>query len=565
MKPDASFHFRDASRCIEFRKDRYNARKAGRADGPPFVWNWRVAPEANGGNETPWHTGRGTVRPSLYHRERIEERRQRFPLEIVFLVEGEKKVDRLSREDLSATCSLDGAKSKLLNEDTDFLKGAVVVVLPDNDAPGHEFADRAVEHLRPKTEVVVRVDLTGLAEGEDIVEWLDVYGHTVDDLYTLIEPAIAKAVRERVKPSDGGAILDEVSRYVRRHVVLSEAQADAVALWAVNTHVFDAADFVPYLGITSAEKRSGKTRLLDVLSHLVARPWRYDNASDAVFFRKIEAERSTVLFDEADSLFKKAEDRPETVGAWNAGFHRKGTVSRCEAEGKKFKLRDFSVYCPKAFAGIGEPPDTLRDRAIPIRLLRKTSGDEVERFRQRTAEIEAAALRAKVEGWTGQIREALAEAVHAGPSMPRGLTDRAEDILEPLVALADLAGGAWPERGRRSLVEVMTGGAAEDTSVGVRLLRDIRAVFDERDAIELRSEEVTAGLKEIEEGGYASWNHGKGIAPSDLARRLKPFGITPRRLRFNGDQARGYALSDFEDAFERYDVRETDRAEPLPF
>jgi hypothetical protein len=562
MKPDASFYFRDALGCIEFRKDRYNARGE---EKKRFVWSWRVAAGANSGNETQWYTGRGKVRPSLYQRERIEERRKRFPLEIVFLVEGEKKVDRLSQEGLSATSPLDGSKSKLLEEDTDFLKGAVIVALPDNDVPGHEFADRAVEHLRPKTEVALRVDLPGLREGEDICEWLDVYGRSVDELYALIYPPLARAVRERVRVSDGAEILDEVSRYVRRHVVLSEAQADAVALWAVNTHVFDGSDFVPYLGITSAEKRSGKSRLLDVLSHLVARPWRYDNASDAVFFRKIGTERSTVLFDEADSLFKKAEDRPETVGAWNAGFHRKGIVSRCE--GKKFELRDFSVFSPKAFAGIGEPPDTLRDRAIPIRLLRKTSGDEVERFRQRTAEIEAGALRARVEGWTEKIREPLTEAIHARPTMPPGLTDRAEDILEPLFAIADLAGGAWPERGRRSLVEVMTGAAAEDNSVGVRLLRDIRAVFDERDAIALRSEELTTALNAIEESGYASWNKGRGMTPANLAGKLRPFGIEPKPLRFGMDeQRRGYRLADFEDAFDRFcRVIRHGTEEALPF
>src|SRR5207249_6463563 len=133
--------------------------------------------------------------------------------------------------------------------------------------------------------------------------------------------------------------------------------------------------------------------------------------------------------------------------------------------------------------------------------------------------------------------------------------------------LADLAGGDWSVRARASLVEVMTGRAAEDESTGVRLLRDIRSIFEEKDAEELRSEEITAALNLIEESGYAAWNRGNGIKPADLARRLRPYAIEPRRLRFDGEQARGYRVADFEDAFERYGVAAPRQAEEeaLPF
>ena len=64
-------------------------------------------------------------------------------------------------------------------------------------------------------------------------------------------------------------LLDDVARFVRRFVVLTEAQADTLALWVAHTHAFEAAETTPYLAITSAEKRSGKTRLLEVLELLV--------------------------------------------------------------------------------------------------------------------------------------------------------------------------------------------------------------------------------------------------------------------------------------------------------
>jgi hypothetical protein len=59
-----------------------------------------------------------------------------------------------------------------------------------------------------------------------------------------------------------GEVLDAVAGTVRQYVVMTEHQADAVALWVAHTHALDAADASPYLSITSAEKESGKTRLL---------------------------------------------------------------------------------------------------------------------------------------------------------------------------------------------------------------------------------------------------------------------------------------------------------------
>ena len=50
-------------------------------------------------------------------------------------------------------------------------------------------------------------------------------------------------------------------------------EATAVTLWVMMTHAIDAFDCVPYLMISSAEKQSGKTRLLEVLEVVVARPW----------------------------------------------------------------------------------------------------------------------------------------------------------------------------------------------------------------------------------------------------------------------------------------------------
>lgn len=235
----------------------------------------------------------------------------------------------------------------------------------------------------------------------------------------------------------GQLILDDVRTFIRRFVVLDEHQADAVTLWAAHTHVFDAFGCTPYLAISSPEKRSGKTRLLEVLELLVREPVATANISDAALFRVIEKRKPTLLIDEVDALFgKKARDREEFRGMINAGYRRGATTHRMGGRNNT-ELQTFSVYCPKAFAGIGNClPDTITDRAIPIRLKRRTRDKPVERFRRREVEPEGHSLRDRVADWAEPNHDYLAA---YRPKLPDELDDRAQDVWEPLLALADQA------------------------------------------------------------------------------------------------------------------------------
>jgi hypothetical protein len=105
---------------------------------------------------------------------------------------------------------------------------------------------------------------------------------------------------------DGALILDAVLALVRLYVVMTDEQAAAAALWVAHTHAIPAAEATPYLSVQSAEKRSGKSRLLDVLELVVARPWRVIQPSQAVLFRNIEKDRPTLLLDEVDTFSRRA-------------------------------------------------------------------------------------------------------------------------------------------------------------------------------------------------------------------------------------------------------------------
>ena len=360
----------------------------------------------------------------------------------------------------------------------------------------------------------------------------------------------AQRISGRVDDGSAGAeLLEALVAFARRYVVMSIWQAVAVALWTVHTHALDAWEQSPILGISSAEKQSGKTRLLDVLELLVAKSWRVIMPSEAIVFRKIDADRPTLLLDEVDAIFSaKANGSTEGLRALLNAGNRPGTmVPRCV--GPSQKLVNFSVFCAKALAGLRDLPDTVSDRSIPIRLKRRAPNEPVERFRRRDVEDEAERLVQWLESWASYHEPALRE---ARPELPDELSDRGQDAWEPLLAIADRVGGEWPERARAAAVRLSSVQAQDDQSAGVQLLHDISAVFTAQGSDRLSSAALAAELHEIEESPWGEW-HGKPITPRGIAKLLTHFEIRPRTVRLEDETtAKGYKREQFEDAFTRY-------------
>jgi Domain of unknown function (DUF3854) len=150
--------------------------------------------------------------------------------------------------------------------------------------------------------------------------------------------------------ADSGAeLLGAVESFLRRFVVMSDSQFISTALWICHTHCFSASIYTPYLSVTSAEKRCGKSRVLEAVSYLVRSPWRTSSASAASLFREIDKKRPTLLLDEVDALFKADKEMAQAVrGVLNAGSHYKGTVSRCVGQGASMDSKDFSCFCPNS-------------------------------------------------------------------------------------------------------------------------------------------------------------------------------------------------------------------------
>jgi putative DNA primase/helicase len=346
-------------------------------------------------------------------------------------------------------------------------------------------------------------------------------------------------------PVDGAVLLHDLAVTIRRYVVMPEHSADATALWAVHTYMLDALQISPRLAITSPEKGCGKTTLLDVLTPLLWRPLPIANTTASPIFRAIEIQRPALLIDEADTFLGENE---ELRGILNSGHRRGGSVLR--TVGDDFEPRQFSTYSACSIALIGRLPGTLTDRSIAIELQRRLDSESIESFRSdRTAHLDE--LASKAARWAADNLEGLSM---ADPAMPPGVFNRVADNWRPLLAIADIAGGEWPQRARRALDAIRA--VAEDDSIRVQLLTDINAAFAQRGADRLPSGDLVEALIAVEGRPWAEWKAGKPLSQNSLARLLKPLKIRPDGIRTGDRTPKGYYLAQFEDAFRRYLLQE---------
>jgi hypothetical protein len=376
-----------------------------------------------------------------------------------------------------------------------------------------------------------------------------------------------------VRPTELCKLLNSICGVLRRYIVFQfQEQAKITALWILHTWVLGAFDYSPYLFVTAASKRSGKSRVLEVSEFLAKNAKKTESASSAALVRSIDKDNPpSFLLDEVDQLYsgKKSGDAEATSTCrfLNAGYRRGATFLRCVGQGANLKAEEFPAFCPKMLAGIGRClPDTVADRSITIELVRQTREERAERLRDREARKALKPLKDKLAEWSQQDG-VIATLRDARPVMPDQLHDRAQDICEPFLALSDLAGGSWREGARSALIKLY--GGEEDTDIGVRLLAAIKVIFDEKKAEKLPTKEILTGLVAMEDGPWASWfedalTHDKlKTAGSKLHRLLKRYrgdGIEHCKIRVGDETAWGYTRRCFGKAWERY----LDASRPSP-
>lgn len=465
-----------------------------------------------------------------------------------------KVPEKFSEQDQESTWrSFDGARPGSLVTLGTIFKLAMDRGLTDDalpPVPTPALSSDHITHARLAELTASEYDRVRVKEAEQ----LGVRVSTLDDEILKLRPkekAKSGAGRELTLPEPepwhepvaGALLLNDIAAYIKKYVRLSDSAADATALWIVLAHCFDKMEISPRLTITSPEKRCGKTTLLRVIETLVPRSIQVAHITAAALFRTVEAKRPTLLIDEADTFLS---DNEELRGIINSGHARDGQVVRLV--GDEHEPHAFSTFCPTVIAAIGTVPGTIEDRSISICLARKKREEPVARFRI-NKKLGFPELCRKAARW---VQDNAAVVSEMDPAVPEELNDRAADNWRALIAIADQAGGDWPARARNAALDLSSSRAGESETLRGMLLADIREHFLAKGLEQVKSEMLVSSLSTMSDRPWPTFDRGRPMSAAGLARMLKPYKIYPSTIRFGGETAKGYRLTDFKDTFDRY-------------
>lgn len=355
----------------------------------------------------------------------------------------------------------------------------------------------------------------------------------------------ARKPKTTTTPAGPPCPLDDIEKHLRRFLVMpTEHHYTILSLWVAHTYAFDAAYATPYLYVNSAEKQSGKTRVIEVLSDLARNPMVASSVSPSVIYRAIEGldnadedaptGKPTLFVDEVDAIFRGGKANEDLRNILNSGYKNNGQVLRTIPGKDGGEAKFFSTFAPKLLAGIdnGAIPDTIADRCISLNLKRKREDEVVERYLSRRVADDCEALRVKIDTW---VRANMTHFLAAEPKVIEELSDRAFEIVEPLIVIASRCPG-WVKRTQAAARALLMAEAAP-LSEGAKVLLAAWELFEGTGADKI----TTSSLSEA-----------TGLNGKALGVKLSRYGVKPTTIRFPHTTAKGYYKRSFADAWTRY-------------
>ncbi len=354
-------------------------------------------------------------------------------------------------------------------------------------------------------------------------------------------------------PSD---VLDLLESTIAQYLVCSPAQRSVLALWILHTYTFQAAHFTPYLNIYSPLEESGKSTCMAILRSFCARPWWASGVSPAIFKKKVSVGHPTVLLDNWQTVFRGS-DKNQFTGFLLNGCDQARDVASFDHLSETSTANLWQTFCPKAFAGLESLPLSLARHSIPIVLQRRKPQETVKSTFNLLVPKSTGKLTSWMERWATDHEERVATTFDGyeleGPILP-GLSPHQQNCARALLALAEAIGGHWPQKARDALMEIF-----DDYNKGqispTQLLSDIRGAFARRGNQErIFTAELLEDLHDLDDRTWHEYGKsGKPMTAHSLSAILrKHFGIYSRSQRRGQEKLRGYQLSDFLEAWERY-------------
>jgi hypothetical protein len=367
------------------------------------------------------------------------------------------------------------------------------------------------------------------------------------------------------------ALYEKIYSYVKRFIYFpDEEYLSYVILWVMGTYVFMIFRYYPYVWL-NAEKQSGKTLLMEVLSAVAFNGELIISPTESIIFRDISNNLIAMFVDEVEQLRKRDKDTyGALMGILNAGFNKAGVVKRSESTGQGgFVVKPYSVYSPKMFAGISEIDDVLQDRTFRIPLLRKKDNETTQRYKGTPEILELQrSIRDDLYVFALTHAKELAEYYHKeGPDGIKGmshLNNRELDIWEPVFLLANVIDSSsagsmnltckMEALSEKSLEEKQSDSVSQNETY--KILTVLKAMLDEVTPLskgdDIRVFEAERVLEYFKKTDDFDWIE----KTQALTRRLKKVKIKSDQKRIDCVKKRIYIINvkEFSDLCERFKI-----------
>lgn len=221
------------------------------------------------------------------------------------------------------------------------------------------------------------------------------------------------------------------------------------SLWITGTYLYSVFGHYGYLFLYSKKMRCGKTRNLEVLSHLAYEATEPLNAPTPATIREIATDGKTIQMDTLERWRGKSpESHAAAMELLDAGFRKGGKVVKMVHIGRQgnWKSQEYSVYAPYNLSGINKQSlsETAIDRSFSIEMQRKPLRVKKEKYNHFKCEEECLEIRRDLYFWAlqnaGQVSQLYESQELIERISPLGLNDRAVDIWLPLFTILEVLG-----------------------------------------------------------------------------------------------------------------------------
>ena len=389
-------------------------------------------------------------------------------------------------------------------------------------------------------------ELDKLAErlGEDVSALRDDFSeYSASTIDTTSTPSAVWDVEAWPEPVVTAALLHDVIAKVDQRFAAKPHEVLTIALWTMMAWAHEvAATHSAFLTAVSVEENSGKTTLLNTVSFLTPKPFSAVEATGPNIYRFVDEHKPTLIFDEADDVFKRKVDIKHI---FNASWTRGTKIPRQVKIKGNYVTVWFDPFCPKVIGLIeGNMPRTLISRSIIIKVWPKKPEDPRDFLN--VDDDMFVELRRKLARWSADNATALKD---AKPLYPANFNNRLQANWRLLLAIAELAGGQWPKQAREAAARLSH--LTRRQSWGVQMFQAFQQIFASGRKL-ITSKEVPSVLTADPDSVWCEYNRGGPITQRQVAVILEPYGIHPiviHPTRRSDASPRGYKVEQFRDAF----------------